>query len=80
MSLILGSPFLSTAGATIHVGDGEIHFNINGKKERFSFQAKKEQCSEIKACTTDTPRIDPSPQNEDSLLTVMKKCIKGVKF
>jgi hypothetical protein len=35
--LILGWPFLSTTGAQIDVGTGEIHFNINGKGERFEF-------------------------------------------
>jgi hypothetical protein len=36
--LILGRPFLSTAGATINVGAGEIRLNINGKEENFPFQ------------------------------------------
>ena len=35
--LILGRPFLSTMGAQIDVGAKEIHFNINGKEEKFSF-------------------------------------------
>ena len=46
--LILGRPFLSTAGAQINVGAGEIRFNINGKEEMFPFQPKVEQCSVIK--------------------------------
>ena len=46
--LILGRPFLSTTGAHIDVGAGEIRFNINGKEERFPFWPKKEQCSMIK--------------------------------
>ncbi|XP_039815273.1 uncharacterized protein LOC120678186 [Panicum virgatum] len=46
-SLILGGPFLSTAGAHIDVGLGEICFNINGKEEKFLFRPKKEQCSMI---------------------------------
>jgi hypothetical protein len=45
--LILGWPFLSTAGAHIDVGAGEIRFNINGKEEKFPFRPKKEQCSMI---------------------------------
>ena len=45
--LILGRPFLSTAGAHIDVGAGEIHFNINGKEEKFPFRPKKEQCSMV---------------------------------
>jgi hypothetical protein len=35
--LILGQPFLSTDGAQIDVGAGEIRFNINGKEEKFPF-------------------------------------------
>jgi len=35
--LILGRPFLSIIGAQIDVGAGEIHFNINGKEEKFDF-------------------------------------------
>ena len=46
--LILGRPFLNTAGAQINVGAREICFNINGKEERFPFQPKVEQCSKIK--------------------------------
>ena len=32
-TLILGRPFLSTAGAQIDVGAGEIRFNIHGNEE-----------------------------------------------
>ena len=35
--LILGRPFLITAGAQIDVGAGEIRFNINGKKRSLTF-------------------------------------------
>jgi hypothetical protein len=37
LPLILGQHFLSTAGAQIDVGAGEIRFNINGKEEKFDF-------------------------------------------
>ena len=40
--LILGRPFLSTVGAYIDVGAGEIHFSINGREEKFPFRPKKE--------------------------------------
>ena len=36
--LILGRPFLSTAGAQIDVGAGEIRFNINGQEAKFEFR------------------------------------------
>jgi len=38
--LILERPFLSTMGAQIDVGAGEIRFNINGKEEKFDFQPR----------------------------------------
>ncbi|KAJ1268578.1 hypothetical protein BS78_07G146000 [Paspalum vaginatum] len=36
--LILGRPFLSTAEASIDVGAREVHLNINGMRETFSFK------------------------------------------
>jgi hypothetical protein len=39
--LILGWPILSTAGAQIDVGVREIHFNINGKEEKFDFRPSR---------------------------------------
>ena len=42
---ILGRPFLSTVGAQIDVGAGEIRFNINGKEEKLDFWPWQEQCS-----------------------------------
>jgi len=41
--LILGRPFLSTAGAPIDVGAGEICFNINGQEEKFEFRPHRQQ-------------------------------------
>jgi hypothetical protein len=38
--LILGQPFLSTAGAQIDVGAGEICFSINGEEEKFDFRPR----------------------------------------
>ena len=38
--LILGWPFLSTAGAQIDVGAREIRFNINGSEEKFAFKPR----------------------------------------
>ncbi len=38
--LILGRPFLSTAGATIDVAAGIIKLNISGKDEAFTFKPK----------------------------------------
>ena len=35
--LILGQPFLSTVEASIDVGAGEVHLNINGRRETFAF-------------------------------------------
>ena len=48
-TLILGRPFLSTAEASIDVGAGEVHLNINGMRETFSFKPKvEEQCNQVK--------------------------------
>jgi hypothetical protein len=38
--LFLGSPFLSTARATIDVATGIIKLNISGKEETFTFKPK----------------------------------------
>ena len=47
--LILGRPFLSTAGAQIDVGAGEIRFNINGQEEKFEFRPRRQQeCNMIR--------------------------------
>ena len=54
--LILGRPFLSTAGAQIDVGAREVYFNINGNEEKFAFRPRKEQCSMIRI------RYGPNPQ------------------
>ena len=40
--LILGQPFLSTAGAQIDVGAREICFNINANEEKFAFWPRQE--------------------------------------
>jgi hypothetical protein len=46
--LILGRPFLSTAGATIDVAAGIIKLNICRKEETFTFQPKgTEQCNQV---------------------------------
>jgi hypothetical protein len=39
-SLILGRPFLNTAGATIDVAVGIIELNISGKEETITFNPK----------------------------------------
>ena len=36
-SIILGRPFLHTIKASIYVASANMHFNINGKKRRFTF-------------------------------------------
>jgi hypothetical protein len=45
--LILGRPFLSTAGALIDVGAGDIRFKIHGQEVKFTFTPKTEQCNMI---------------------------------
>jgi hypothetical protein len=81
--LILGRPFLSTAGAQIDVGAGEIRFNINGKKERFLFQPRTEQCSTIKIKYEPNPQgvkeVEVTPHKTDSLVTFMNALMKEDK-
>ena len=79
-SLILGRPFLSTAGAQVNVGAGEIRFNINGKEERFPFQPKTEQCSMIKIKFRPNPRgiqeVMVTPRKKDNMVSLVKEVIK----
>jgi hypothetical protein len=47
--LILGRPFLRTAGAMIDVAAGIIKLNISGKEETFTFKPKgTEQCHQVR--------------------------------
>ena len=76
--LILGRPFLSTAEASIDVGAGEVHLNINGMRETFSFRPKVEQCSQVKIfkCQKYVPKppiYDASGKEMDSLVAFMKR-------
>jgi hypothetical protein len=45
--LIFGRRFLKTVGSTIHVGKGEIKFDINGDRSSFKFQPCLEVCNMI---------------------------------
>ena len=69
--LILGRPFLSTAGAHIDVGAGEIPFNINGREEKFPFWPKKEQCSmvNIKSGPSTQEKAEATSPNQDPTTT-----------
>jgi hypothetical protein len=50
--LILGRPFLSTAGATIDVSTGIIKLNIIEKEETFAFKPNRtEYCNQIGVST-----------------------------
>jgi len=79
--LILGRPFLSTAGAHNNVGVGEIRFNINGKEEKFQFRPKKEQCSmvNIKSGPSTQEKAEVTSPNQDPTTTRSKRrCSKKV--
>ena len=75
--LILGRPFLSTAGAQIDVGAREIHFNINGKEEKFDFWPRQEQCSMIRIKYGPNPQrikeVEIQPQLVDNLVKKNKE-------
>jgi hypothetical protein len=50
--LILGRPFLSTAGATIDVAAGIIKLNISGKEETLTFKPRgTKQCNQVMVTT-----------------------------
>ncbi|XP_066163392.1 uncharacterized protein [Oryza sativa Japonica Group] len=72
--LILGRPFLSTAGANIDVGTGNIHFDINRKEEKFEFQPRTEQCSMVRI------KYGPNPQNIQVVEVEPPKIDSLVKF
>nr|AAX96620.1 Transposable element protein, putative [Oryza sativa Japonica Group]ABA92974.1 Zinc knuckle family protein [Oryza sativa Japonica Group] len=72
--LILGCPFLSTAGANINVGTGSIRFHIIGKEEKFEFQPRTEQCSMVRI------KYGPNPQNIQEVEVEPPKTDSLVKF
>ena len=75
--LILGQPFLNTAGAQIDVGAREICFNINGKEEKFDFWPRQEQCSMIHIKYGLNPQgikeVEIQPQLMDNLVKKNKE-------
>jgi hypothetical protein len=74
-TLILGRPFLSTAGAHIDVGAGVICFNINGKEEKFPFRPKMEQCSMIntKPRPSTQEKVEVTSPNQEPMTTQPKR-------
>nr|ABA97442.1 Transposable element protein, putative, Retrotrans_gag [Oryza sativa Japonica Group] len=78
--LILGHPFLSTAGANIDVGTGSIHFHINGKEEKFEFQPRMEQCSMVRIKYGPNPQniqvVEVEPPKTDSLVKFMQNFLE----
>ncbi|KAJ1279158.1 hypothetical protein BS78_04G133700 [Paspalum vaginatum] len=83
--LILRRPFLSTAEATIDVGAGQVHLNINGRRETFAFKPKVEQCRQVKTfklkcqAPREMPRekieLSPSQSKVDSLILTMENIL-----
>jgi hypothetical protein len=78
--LILGHPFLSTAGANIDVGTGSIRFHINRKKEKFEFQLRTEQCSMVRIKYGPNPQniqvVEVEPPKTDSLVKFMQNFLE----
>jgi hypothetical protein len=81
--LILGRPFLSTAGAQIDVKARKIHFNINGKEEKFDFWPRQEQCYMIRIKYGPNPQgikeVEIQPQLVDNLIKKNKENKKRPK-
>ncbi|WVZ48683.1 hypothetical protein U9M48_000102 [Paspalum notatum var. saurae] len=76
MPLILGRPFLGTAEATIDVGAGQVHFNINGRREMFAFKPKVEQCQQApREMPREKIELSPSKSKVDSLIIAMEKIL-----
>ena len=67
---------MSTANAHIDVGAGEILLNINGQTERFAFQPKVEQCSQVKTFNrkkSEKEQEKPSTPTIDSLAELLER-------
>ena len=72
--LILGRPFLSTAGAQIDVGAREIRFNIKGQEEKFEFRPRHQQeCNMIRIL------YGPNPQGIRQV-EIQPQLIKNTKI
>jgi hypothetical protein len=76
--LILGRPFLKTVGATIHVGKGEIKFDINGERSSFKFRPRLKVCNmiEVKYVPTHRRVVKDEPRKKEE---PKKKEVKKVK-
>jgi len=72
--LILGRPFLSTAGAQIDVGAGEIRFNINGQEVKFEFRPRRQQ-----ECNMICILYGPNPQGIRQV-EIQPQLIKNTKI
>jgi hypothetical protein len=67
--LILGRPFLCTAGATIDVAAGIIKLNISGKEETFTFKPKgDEKCNKVMVMT----RLEKNAMTHDKMPSAAK--------
>ena len=49
MSIILGRPFLNTAGAVIDCNKGNVTFHVNGNEHTVHFPKKQPQVNSIKS-------------------------------
>ncbi|WVZ48704.1 hypothetical protein U9M48_000123 [Paspalum notatum var. saurae] len=74
--LILGRPFLGTTEATIDVRAGQVHLNINGRREMFAFKPKVEQCQQApREMPREKIELSPSKSKVDSLILAMEKIL-----
>jgi hypothetical protein len=83
--LILGRPFLKTVGATIHVGKGEIKFDINGERSSFKFRPRLKVCNMIEVkyvpphrrVVKDEPRKKEEPKKKE--VKKVKEVVASIK-
>jgi hypothetical protein len=79
--LILGRPFLKTAGATIDVGKGEIMFDINEEMSSFKFRPRLKACNMIGVKDVPPPRrvVKEEPRKKKGLKKKKEPKKKDVK-
>ena len=76
MSIILGRPFLNTAGAVIDCNQGKVTFNVNDKEHTVYFPKKVERAYGLNTINVDTIQIGqfhlpiPKPKEEGDIIMV----------
>jgi hypothetical protein len=78
--LILGKPFLSTAGATVDVATGIIKLNISEKEETFTLLKGTEQCHQVRFIEgpeRDAMTLDKKPSAAENFSMKSTRCVNN---